>query len=206
MSICNQKGRLFLHLAVSDWNIPTILYANAPALQAVNALPAALSAKSSYAKCRSSTVYATTIAQQTLSSKMCATVFTRAAAELCNCKMCGLTILMGLPDAASFAVCAVVPCVCTMQGKGTIGAANQVPYAAPVAMQETNPGMIKQLSYLLTDILNTGTIDYLTDDNTAVVDEHQLPPITPGNPNPGRKLLSRLEADEVCPRPAPACA
>ena len=75
-------------------------------------------------------------------------------------------------------------------------------------MQDTNAAMIKQLSYLLTDILNTGAVDYLTDDNTAVIDEHQLPPITPGNPypGPGRKLLSRLEADEVCARPARACA
>ncbi len=57
--------------------------------------------------------------------------------------------------------------------------------------------MIKQLSYLLTDILNTGNVDYLTDENTAVVDEHQLPQITPTNLGPGRKLLSSLEADEV---------
>ena len=76
---------------------------------------------------------------------------------------------------------------------------------APVAVQETNGAMIKQLSYLLTDILNTGPIDYLTDDNTAVIDEHQLPPIISGNPGPGRKLLSRLEADEVCGVPTPAC-
>ncbi len=62
--------------------------------------------------------------------------------------------------------------------------------------------MIKQLSFLLTDILNTGNIDYLTDDNTAVVDEHQLPQITPTNP--GRKLLSSLEADEVSESPTPA--
>ena len=62
--------------------------------------------------------------------------------------------------------------------------------------------MIKQLSFLLTDILNTGNIDYLTDDNTAVVDEHQLPQITPTNLGPGRKLLSSLEADEVSESPA----
>ena len=73
-----------------------------------------------------------------------------------------------------------------------------------MALQDTNAGMIKQLSYLLTDILNTGNVDYLTDDNTAVVDEHQLPPITPGDPVPGRKLLARLEADEARPWPTPA--
>ena len=46
--------------------------------------------------------------------------------------------------------------------------------------------MVKQLSYVLTDILNTGDVDYLTDNNTAVVQEQQLPPITPS----GRRLLS----------------
>ena len=60
-------------------------------------------------------------------------------------------------------------------------------------MQETNGPMVKQLSYLLTDILNTGAIDYLTDVNTAVIYEDQMPPVTPG-----RKLLAWPEADEVC--------
>lgn len=56
--------------------------------------------------------------------------------------------------------------------------------------------MVKQLSYLLTDILNTGAIDYLTDVNTAVIYENQLPPVTAGIP--GRKLLAWPDADEVC--------
>ena len=42
---------------------------------------------------------------------------------------------------------------------------------------------------MLTDTLNTGEVDYLTDDNTAVIDEQQLPPLTAGWPS-GRKLLA----------------
>ena len=52
--------------------------------------------------------------------------------------------------------------------------------------------MVKQLSYVLTDVLNTGEVDYLTDNNTAVVKEEQLPPITPS----GRRLLSPESVDE----------
>jgi len=65
-------------------------------------------------------------------------------------------------------------------------------------LQETNAGLIKQLSYLLTDVLNTGEVDYLTDENTAVIYEDQLPQLTAGTP--GRRLLSaglREEAEEV---------
>lgn len=65
-------------------------------------------------------------------------------------------------------------------------------------LQETNAGLIKQLSYLLTDVLNTGDIDYLTDENTAVIYEDQLPQLTAGTP--GRRLLSaglREEAEQV---------
>ncbi|CAK0785070.1 hypothetical protein CVIRNUC_008276 [Coccomyxa viridis] len=51
---------------------------------------------------------------------------------------------------------------------------------------ETNSNMVKRLSYVLTDVLNTGDVDYLTDNNTAVVKEEQLPPVTPS----GRRLLS----------------
>ena len=54
-----------------------------------------------------------------------------------------------------------------------------------LALQETNSNLVKQLSYVLTDILNTGDVDYLTDNNTAVVKEEQLPPVTPS----GRRLL-----------------
>ena len=56
--------------------------------------------------------------------------------------------------------------------------------------------MIKRLSFLLTDILNTGDIDYLTDDNTAVVYEEQLPPLTVGNAS-GRRLLLSGPRDEI---------
>ena len=59
--------------------------------------------------------------------------------------------------------------------------------------------MVKRLSYVLTDVLNTGDVDYLTDNNTAVIKEEQLPPVTPS----GRRLLSSEvpaadEAMEVC--------
>ena len=64
--------------------------------------------------------------------------------------------------------------------------------------------MVKRLSYVLTDVLNTGDVDYLTDNNTAVVKEEQLPPVTPS----GRRLLSsEVPAAnggmEVCSRVTP---
>jgi hypothetical protein len=48
----------------------------------------------------------------------------------------------------------------------------------------------------LVDNLNTGVIDYLTPDNTAVVDVRQLAPSQlPSFGNSGRRLLERV--DEV---------
>ena len=63
-------------------------------------------------------------------------------------------------------------------------------------LQSTNASMIKRLSFLLTDILNTGEIDYLTDDNTAVIYEEQLPPLTVGSAS-GRRLLLGGPRDEI---------
>ena len=56
--------------------------------------------------------------------------------------------------------------------------------------------MLKRLSFLLTDILNTGDIDYLTDANTAVTYVNQLPPLTVGNAS-GRRLLLSRPRDEM---------
>ena len=64
-------------------------------------------------------------------------------------------------------------------------------------LQATNASMIKRLSFLLTDILNTGDIDYLTADNTAVIYENQLPALTVGNAFGRRLLLNRLRDETL---------
>jgi hypothetical protein len=57
--------------------------------------------------------------------------------------------------------------------------------------QETNWRTVYTLSHLLTDTLDTGTIDYLTPENTFVTDVHQLPNLAIPV---GRRRLAQLPA------------
>lgn len=58
--------------------------------------------------------------------------------------------------------------------------------------QETNSECLTALTKLLTDTLNTGEVDYLTPENTAVIDVQQLPALV--IPEGRRRSLLQLPA------------
>lgn len=70
-------------------------------------------------------------------------------------------------------------------------------------LQETSPTTVVAITRALTDTLNTGVIDYLTPENTALVDERQLPPLLPGSPGTGRRRLTELEVRQAFLHPIP---